>query len=285
MDSQPDALVASQAIKRELEDDDASEQDKRQEIEDELCDRCKNIEWSKLANETPLSLSGTVLATLCISQEQLRRSRCPVCRLLASIKPSDLDSEICKLKAFSSRLSFLYENRPTRKEGRLPPTGDVPECTVLYFIPKDEGSSAYGSRTGWYKTGCLGLINTARGAKPRCGPREILPWIIDYTVIKQWMSLCRYKHSKTCAPLRKPGLRGLRVIDCRAGTVIEPPTSCQYVAVSYVWGQESQDASKSSKFPPVIEDSISVALSLGFRYLWVDRYVRVHRPKSQLKDI
>jgi hypothetical protein len=94
------------------------------------------------------------------------------------------------------------------------------------------------------------------------------------------MSQCRVKHHKTCVPPRKNALRGLKVIDCQNKTVIIAPTSCNYVAVSYVWGNSPQIPSESSKFAPVIEDSISVTLSLGLRYLWVDKYASIPSPES-----
>ncbi|KAJ4989017.1 tol protein [Stagonosporopsis vannaccii] len=75
----------------------------------------------------------------------------------------------------------------------------------------------------------------------------------------------------------------LHVIDCRRRSIVRLPPRGQYVTLSYVWGQYSVDASPSDpeecrkgtiplQVPATIEDSIFVCLTLGYRYLWVDRY-------------
>ena len=68
---------------------------------DELCHRCNSIPWTLLAREAPISRNGKLIARLSISQEKLRRSRCPVCRLIASVKPRAFDLKACQLKACS----------------------------------------------------------------------------------------------------------------------------------------------------------------------------------------
>jgi len=51
---------------------------------------------------------------------------------------------------------------------------------------------------------------------------------------------------------------------------VVPATSDRYVTLSYVWGKDSS----SEEMPLVVRDSITVTKKLGYRYLWVDRYVR-----------
>jgi len=224
-----------------------------------LCDRCRNIEWSKLVRKAPISRYGQVLDTLFTSQETLRQSHCRVCQLLASIFPPSLDFETCKLKAFSSRISFAYSQQSER------------ECTVIYVVPDGEGLKERAGKRGWHQTGCLGLVDSRKG-EGQCGARETQGQRINWGLVKGWMAICQ-KHSKQCKPDRKNRLRGLRVIDCQTRSVVGAPTICSYVALSYVWGQQRPDEEKHSEFPLVVEDSISVAKSLGLRYLWVDKYV------------
>jgi hypothetical protein len=63
----------------------------------------------------------------------------------------------------------------------------------------------------------------------------------------------------------------IRVIDCHSRSVITALKDCDYVALSYIWGNSSE-LSDASSFPRTIEDAVKVTLHLGFRYLWVDRY-------------
>ena len=66
----------------------------------------------------------------------------------------------------------------------------------------------------------------------------------------------------------------LKVIDCVERMIVDAPPDCNYIALSYVWGANQACPSFKEKLPQTIEDSIPTVLHLGYRYLWVDRYVR-----------
>ena len=66
----------------------------------------------------------------------------------------------------------------------------------------------------------------------------------------------------------------LKVIDCVERKIDDAPPNCEYIALSYVWGANQECPSLREKLPQTIEDSITTVLHLGYRYLWVDRYVR-----------
>lgn len=68
------------------------------------------------------------------------------------------------------------------------------------------------------------------------------------------------------------------MIDCEQRAVVQAPADCDYVALSYVWGQNfvAEPAARGSQLGPLaqtLEDSIAVAQLLGYRYLWIDRLV------------
>jgi hypothetical protein len=104
-------------------------------------------------------------------------------------------------------------------------------------------------------------------------------------LIQRWLQKCRDTHGK-CTPSRKDALPGLKVIDCHQCCVVLAPASCSYVALSYVWGQaiknqETDPGISDLNLPQTIKDSINVTLLLGYRYLWIDRYVCM--PSLRLK--
>lgn len=66
----------------------------------------------------------------------------------------------------------------------------------------------------------------------------------------------------------------MKVIDCMKRKIVDAPPDCDYIALSYVWGANQACPSPKEKLPQTIEDSITTVLHLGYRYLWVDRYVR-----------
>jgi hypothetical protein len=109
-----------------------------------------------------------------------------------------------------------------------------------------------------------------RGQKPRI----ISPTHIDYNLLSGWLNKCRQHHKLTYCQPQAEYMPGLKMIDCRTKNVIhisEP--GCDYVALSYVWGDAGAGSEFPQSYPPTIEDAIKVTIGMGFRYLWVDRYV------------
>ncbi|KAI0538687.1 heterokaryon incompatibility protein-domain-containing protein [Xylaria digitata] len=67
-----------------------------------------------------------------------------------------------------------------------------------------------------------------------------------------------------------------RVVNC---STLDRHVELEYVALSYIWGNGSDTFTATkvgpqlpSLLPRVIEDAISATLSLGYRFIWVDRY-------------
>jgi hypothetical protein len=100
----------------------------------------------------------------------------------------------------------------------------------------------------------------------------------DFEKITGWMHECDCKHAAACAPKSRDKLQNLRVIDCQHMLITSLPSDQEFTALSYVWGSSPNPA--DSYFVPsegllmTIEDSITATLALGYRYLWVDKYVR-----------
>ena len=93
------------------------------------------------------------------------------------------------------------------------------------------------------------------------------------TTFQGYIRDCEKTHSDTCTPVPTARLHAIRVIDCTERKVVQMPTDCEFVALSYVWGT-LEPSLRLEDAPATIKDSISVTLALGYRYLWVDRYVR-----------
>ncbi|KAF2730077.1 HET-domain-containing protein, partial [Polyplosphaeria fusca] len=91
---------------------------------------------------------------------------------------------------------------------------------------------------------------------------------------------CSKFHRATCEASSHTSVN-LRVLNCLSRQVVKAPSNCRYIALSYVWSQSppgqseadnSVDTAALQNVPKVIEDSIELALRLGYLYLWVDRY-------------
>ena len=235
--------------------------------DDDLCAVCKSIPWQQLAKKIPTSGKGNLIIKIASTHDELQASKCCVCQTLAHIKPASLDGTPGYLQSFSARSVF----------GRVASNVDFKNFPAVdsAMLGVTPSGNLY---TSALNHGFLAVLDSDPETLD-FGPREVAPEIIDFSLIKEWISMCSDKHAKsTCAPDATDSLRDFRVIDCVTRSVVAAPADCQYVTLSYVWGpvQPSQGAAiASSPFPLVVQDSVSVTLSLGYRYLWVDRYVRV----------
>ncbi|KAI1383532.1 uncharacterized protein F4822DRAFT_434644 [Hypoxylon trugodes] len=147
---------------------------------------------------------------------------------------------------------------------------------VLGIFSDDENFKF--SRYTLHENGTLGI--TYRGEHRNVGIRRIKHDSIDFELMKKYHHNCNVKTT---------AIRNLRVIDCKGPLSqgsIQAPQNCRYAALSYVWGSNgpvSSSGAASGPIPPskVVEDAISATLSMGIRYLWVDRHDQV----SQMGNI
>jgi hypothetical protein len=114
-------------------------------------------------------------------------------------------------------------------------------------------------------------IEQIRGQKPR----KINPAQVDYGLLSTWIKKCTQQHKTFRCQPQSELIPGFKLIDCRTRTVTKIcEQGCQYIALSYVWGDTVRDDKDHPSYPRTIEDAITVTVALGFHYLWVDRYVR-----------
>jgi hypothetical protein len=108
---------------------------------------------------------------------------------------------------------------------------------------------------------------------------EISAWL-DLNDIKRRLQKCLRYHMSCELPYEMSSSRPsrLRVIDCSSRCIVTPPDHSPYVALSYRWGESHSEPQKRlsnmalEKLPATIEDAIVVTRSLGFQYLWIDKY-------------
>jgi hypothetical protein len=126
------------------------------------------------------------------------------------------------------------------------------------------------------------------------GPREFygrsVGQSVDVGLIKRWVRTCRKRHRETCETdwWRGPGEvlpNTVRVVDVARMAIVPAPSSCRYVALSYIWGGTGEGyrttqanikqrgipgGLDASMMPGTISDTIQLVRQLGERYLWID---------------
>ncbi|KAM5342485.1 hypothetical protein ACJ41O_013451 [Fusarium nematophilum] len=133
------------------------------------------------------------------------------------------------------------------------------------------------------------IVRVVEGNDDLAGYREATPAIrgrvippkLDPALPRTWIDFCMTNHSHTACGSRGPPIRGLKLVDCREEEVVFVDDlnaeAVEYVTLSYARGNASLDetdppGSLPEELPQLLADAMSVTRSLGFRYLWVDRY-------------
>ncbi|TQV93099.1 Heterokaryon incompatibility [Cordyceps javanica] len=110
-----------------------------------------------------------------------------------------------------------------------------------------------------------------------------VPALLDASLPRCWIDYCNENHTEErCAVnLSALGKAPLKLIDVESRKVIAVADlkmqSYEYVTLSYALGDsELESVGEPIKLPATLpalfEDSLTLTLSLGFRYLWIDHY-------------
>ena len=115
--------------------------------------------------------------------------------------------------------------------------------------------------------------------------------MINYRHLSNWLSICNDNHA-VCKPLSTPELGTINLIDVETNELVPYPTGkeCQYIALSYVWGDTAPFPFRLGRLPDqtraTIDDAILVVKKLGLRYLWVDAIcIDQHDGNHQMSQI
>jgi len=224
-------------------------------LEGETCERCSAIPWVRwyVSMRENLHFKET--------PEQLQSAPCPICRVIGR-GIAKYDEPVSCLERWISRLD--------RDEGFLVWLPRVHTRADIMLYDKDDED---------FIKAC-----------------KVHPKRVDFTYARQWIRNCISSHVECKSP-PDSDFHDLKVLDCRDRIIVSAPKHCEYVALSYVWGKvRLENALDFPRIPDIlprtVEDSIIATRMLGYRYLWIDRYVRqpmnsfealtngaVHRPK------
>jgi Heterokaryon incompatibility protein (HET) len=115
--------------------------------------------------------------------------------------------------------------------------------------------------------------------------------LVDVRLFRHWMRLCSRLHGDACSRptwvMAEDDIPfNFRLIDVKAGCIVDSPVKPLYFILSYVWGPSKNDlcATKSNiddlkkphslnqkLLPQTILDAMNLVSDLGVKYLWVDR--------------
>ncbi|KAL9069420.1 MAG: hypothetical protein Q9157_006173 [Trypethelium eluteriae] len=274
-----------------------------------LCNVCREIDFDKFLHRHAWSKKLG-------SWEQIEESTsCPFCRLVVSAlgpRPPNapaLAGERITLRNEKSWKLFVSQS-----------DYDGPERSERYSNKLDlkaaaehaPGAYTYGLRVSTKSGDYSGLIQrvTKSHEEEKDFPfwcRPVNPDMVNIGLLKSWLKKCQRYHGRSCDEVAVSTTRlplNLRVIDLEHKCIISAPKNCAYAAISYVWGerlmemkmpktlrehvQRMPSGSDYIKLPKVlprtIRDTMDLAQSLGFRYVWNDSLCIVQDDKAEQKD-
>lgn len=247
----------------------------------DLCQQCRSVKWAALTKTcTPMCRAEIFTHR---STEGLCFTTCKLCNFIAA-RITGLDSE-------NPGTAYIFMTGSSRREGHRTRMSNPLLCYQVLQV------DIFGEPYQPYRE-CYNLtIRGVPGQHRIYGdfiPYNLRSGSIDYEIPKAWLKSCNISHATSCHTSSPVNFRGFQVIDCNARQVVVAPQDCKYVALSYVWGPGNAftyQVKLPSRLPLTIEDGITVTLSLGFSYLWVDRFVRyqslprIYVGKEALKNI
>ncbi|KAI1417467.1 HET-domain-containing protein, partial [Hypoxylon sp. FL1857] len=216
-------------------------------------------------------------------KERFGSTDCALCNILSrsiytytfvaqeTFSPDEEDYELRALK-FSTLISLNEKGIP----------GDDYILALINVSQRQYGGLSQFIMGGVGKEGYAIIQRTSGQRKyvmkppfDRFNTQQTLDWILE----------CNNHNQTSCRPLRRP-THYQYVVDCHKLSVVAAEKSYQYVALSYVWGSSSSEMAAyslhpdedsktlllSKKLPLVVTDAIAVTKSLGFRYLWIDKF-------------
>lgn len=228
-----------------------------------LCETCASIPWETLFD--PLASKTHKLPKIDQTVHHMGVSPCRICKLIAHAIISHGNGEdggnppyILNLRgsvwSSTGTLVPLYLDKPNATSLGI---FEIPHMVLVQVQPEVSLGGLYAQTPA--NLHVLGGIPIA--------------------LIKESIDICERNHGNTCTPKDSTALSGLKLIDCSTNTIVVAPHDAKYVALSYVWGRANyslkpEGAAPLSSPPKTVSDGCYLARSLGFRYLWVDRYVR-----------
>ncbi|PVI01806.1 HET-domain-containing protein, partial [Periconia macrospinosa] len=89
----------------------------------------------------------------------------------------------------------------------------------------------------------------------------------------EWINVCAHLHGDHCVGNTNNKVENLRLINCDTGEIKRAEEGEEYVALSYVWGQEGTKSKQGSlTYPQTVQDAILATRQLGYSRLWIDQY-------------
>lgn len=238
----------------------------------DACWICKGIDFPKVLNWQPGDRRPWVPLSHCLDPES---PNCPYCVFFRAMLDAEKDDADGASKfAPYLRIRMAFERLGVGEKHELggavlfevmSRNKSLPEGYLLKAAEDELDFAGYGG--GGRTVGIKGRTVTER---------------LDVKLPRTWIGFCKENHQAVCARAGPSLVKGLRLVDCKTRRLVSlddfDSSSLEYVTLSSFWAAAETESFLDEKnnikedLPPLIADAISLTLSLGFRYLWIEGF-------------
>lgn len=224
-------------------------------------------------------MTGKEILTINSARKETKGPRCPLC-------------------GFFDRFKALYQRRYTQHvrlfdsiEG---PVGTAPSsipCKPFLSVLRKNVKLRYNYAVQ-EEIIQMGVVTYVPHALPECSDVRQVGSDIKYDEIQRQLLHCLEQHPDCERSSRSMfALPYLVLIDCAKESMFNGCLRDEYLTLSYVWGRgpaQNDTAHCTSQLlhdaPLTIRDAMRTVVSLGWRFLWVDRYC-IDQNNLQVKEL
>jgi len=198
---------------------------------------------------------------------------CAVCKILSTCGPNGLSPrlETKSTAQFELRAFSFLRNCPWADLN----FSGAQESALLLVVPKDLDSPTKCVMDAGY------VVVYPDGTQPGLFRPRLVPQSFDCGRVHMWLRSCKEFHGPVCSE-PTPIVAGMKLIDCETRRIVVATPSMAWLALSYVWGKHDDSSSHDaltaalpglpSTASRLVNDAVRVTTSLGYRFLWIDKY-------------
>ena len=256
-----------------------------------ICSICESINFTKILDWKPGDPRPWISLSHCLLNHD-----CPFCvffqTMIGLIPESDDEGRVIRRAKFTpylrirlafERLGGLKEKSELGKAVMIEVTTKTKSLPWGYIIRAQNDDDSEAEKTQEQVNELDGYL----ASRPEIRGRTVTP-LLNSAVPKAWIDFCKKNHASEACGRTAKNVENLHLVDCQDRRVVAAADlsgDVEYATLSYV----SDDLSDSSTLqldttndslvmdlpniiPQVFLDGLALSRSLGYRYLWIDRY-------------
>lgn len=230
-----------------------------------LCSRCQTISLEDLFQEVTNDYGLVEPDPSLVLHRTPEWSTCPLCNFFLDMVPPEERDTCSEIWIYRARQS---SRNGSRNSTSLSEPDKALRTALLVQTHRDRPTISE-----------LPFVNYSKAPET---PVLINHERVRYRTLRKWYNMIQK------IPREESDVLPVSVIDCHKREIVPVCGPCDYVALSYVWGQTAaQEAPKGDSLPHhlprIVEDAMTVVRELGLQYLWVDRYCLDQSKKAEFQ--